>query len=527
MKEGKTMLCVRAEMISEIDRYAQEKLNISTSELMKRAGEAVAKETVLLFGRDGAKSPEQTKITVLCGSGNNGGDGYAAALELLRKGFLTTVVDVFGKGQRSEAGKCFYSAYSQRAKIFSFESLPEEEKQRLFYECDCIIDAIFGTGARPELNGVLAEIITLVNKSDCKKIAVDIPLGADAYNGTLSEMHIKVDKTVTLCFAKRGLFSYPCRSICGEIINYDIGIGNAQTAEAFSLYDTVIDREMIKKLLPERKRNTHKGSYGKAVLFCGSEKYKGAAILATESALRTGAGLVTLCSEAGVISDCCIRLPEALYLKMPPTEKTEFSHIESASAGASSILIGSGSGQSENLALLIEMLIKSEGAPLVIDADGINSLSLLGKESLSELFKNAKRKTVLTPHPAEMARLTSLSVSDVQKSRLKISEDFAKKHNTVIVLKGASSIITDGTRTRIDTEGGPELAKGGSGDVLSGAIASFISQGFSLFDAATVAVYLHSRAGKTLSSEFSSYGVCPSELPLQMSREISKIIKGD
>ena len=521
------MLCVRPQIISEIDRYAEEKLNIKTEELMRRAGEAIAKETMAFFGRDGEKSPAQAKITVLCGNGNNGGDGYAAALELSHKVFLTTVVDVFGKGQRSDAGKHFYSAYSQRAEILSFDSLTEEEKQRLFCECDCVIDAIFGTGARPEINGALAEIITLVNKSDCKKIAVDIPLGADAYNGELSEMHIKVDKTVTLCFAKRGLFSYPCRSICGEIINYDIGIGNEQTAEAFSLFDTVVDREMIKKLLPERKRNTHKGSYGKTTLFCGSEKYRGAAILATESALRTGVGLVTLCSEAGVIRDCCIRLPEALYVKMPPIEKIEPSQIESAAKDASSILIGSGSMQSENLASLIEILIKSEGAPLIIDADGINSLSLLGKDALYELFRGAKRKTVLTPHPAEMARLVSLSVSDVQKSRLKISEEFAKKHNTVIVLKGASSIITDGERTRIDTEGGPELAKGGSGDVLSGAIASFIAQGFSVFDAATVAVYLHSRAGKSLSSEFSSYGVCPSELPLQMSREISMIIKGD
>ena len=517
------MLCVTPDLISKIDRYAEEKLNIKTEELMRRAGEAVAKETAAFFKGNNAKAPDKTKITVLCGSGNNGGDGYAAALELLKQGFLLTVVDIFGKGQRSEAGKHFLCEYSKGAEVLFFDALTEGQKQDIFFDCDCIIDAIFGTGARAELDSRLKEIITLVNSSSAKKIAVDIPLGADAYNGTLSEYHIKVDKTVTLCFAKRGLYSYPCRSICGEIKNYDIGIGNAETAELFSVSDTVIDRDMIKKLLPERKRNTHKGTYGKTVLFCGSDKYRGAAILATESALRTGSGLTALCSEESVIRDCCVRLPEGIYVKMPPSFEMTLSQTEDASVGASAILIGSGSGQSENLSALIQTLIKSEGAPLIIDADGINSISLLGKDGLSELFKSAKRKTLLTPHPAEMARLSSLSVHDVQSNRLEIAEAFASEHNTTVVLKGASTVITDGVNTRIDIKGGPELAKGGSGDVLAGAIASFASQGFSLFDAATVAVYLHSCAGKALADEFSSYGVCPSELPRQISREILKI----
>ena len=518
------MLCAAPDIISKIDRYAEEKLNIKTEELMRRAGEAVAKETSSFFEGNDLKTPAKTKITVLCGSGNNGGDGYAAAIELSKQGFLLTVVDVFGKGQRSDAGKHFFGEYSKSSSILSFDLLGKEKKREIFFGADCIIDAIFGTGARADLDSRLKEIINLVNSSSAKKIAVDVPLGADAYNGTLSECHIKVDKTVTLCFAKRGLYSYPCRSICGEIKNYDIGIGNEKTAEKFSVSDTVIDSEMIKKLLPERKKNTHKGTYGKTVLFCGSDKYRGAAILATESALRTGSGLTALCSEESVIRDCCVRLPEGIYVKMPPFCEMTLSQAEAASEGASAILIGSGSSQSENLSRLIQALIKSEGVPLVIDADGINSLSLLGKKGLSELFKSAKRKTVLTPHPAEMARLSSLSVPDVQSNRLGTAEAFASEHNTVVVLKGASTVITDGLNTRIDIEGGPELAKGGSGDVLAGAIASLASQGFSPFDAATVAVYLHSCAGKALAGEFSSYGVCPSELPKQISREILKII---
>ena len=516
------MLCVNPGTISEIDRYAEEELNIKTEELMRRAGYAIANETKAFFKNNGEKNFENIKITVLCGGGNNGGDGYAAALELLKCGFLLTVVDVFGKGQRSDAGKCFYDAYSKVSQVFTFDTLTDERKKEIFNECDCIIDAIFGTGARVGFDSRLEEIAESVNASSAKKIAVDIPLGADAYNGAIAKKYIAADKTVTLCFAKRGLYSYPCRSICGEIKNYDIGIGNAETAERFSVYDTVLDREMIKKLLPVRKRNTHKGTYGKTVLFCGSEKYRGAAILATESALRTGSGLTALCSEECVIRDCCIRLPEGIYVKMPPSYEMSILQVENASAGASSVLIGSGSGQSENLSGIIEKLLNSEGVPLIIDADGINSLSLLGAERIYALFKNAKRKTILTPHPAEMARLASLSVSEVQNNRLSVAEEFALKHDTVIVLKGASTVITDGTNTRIDIEGGPELAKGGSGDVLAGAIASFVSQGLSPFDAASAAVYLHSSAGKSLASQLSDFGVCPSELPIQMSKEILK-----
>ncbi len=281
-----------------------------------------------------------------------------------------------------------------------------------------------------------------------------------------------------------------------------------------------ITRDLVREILPKREKNTHKGSYGRAVLLCGSEAYRGAAILAAESALRMGSGLVCLCSESVVISDCCIRLPEAIYTVSGEICKLKLSDFKRLTEGATAILIGCGTEKSEALGELIISILGEAGVPLVIDADGINSLALLNEKSIFAL-KNAKRQVVLTPHPAEMGRLLSMPVSTLQENRLKIAEKFAKENNVTLVLKGNKTIVTDGESLKIDGIGGPELAKGGSGDVLAGAITSFLSQGITPMNSAVAAVYLHSEAGRTLSDEYSEYGVCPSELPKQMAREIA------
>lgn len=284
-----------------------------------------------------------------------------------------------------------------------------------------------------------------------------------------------------------------------------------------------ITSDIVREILPKRENNTHKGSYGRAVLLCGSEAYRGAAILATESALRMGSGLVCLCSESNVISDCSIRLPEAIYTDSDKICKLKLSKFKRLTENATAILIGCGTGKSEALGELIISILGKEGVPLVIDADGINSLALLNEKAIFAL-KKAKRQVVLTPHPAEMGRLLSLPASKIQENRLKIAEDFAKENNVTLILKGNKTIITDGITLKIDDIGGPELAKGGSGDVLAGGVVSFLSQGFSPINSAIIAVYLHSKAGKTLSDEYSTYGVCPSELPKQMAREIALLI---
>jgi NAD(P)H-hydrate epimerase len=289
-----------------------------------------------------------------------------------------------------------------------------------------------------------------------------------------------------------------------------------------SLPFSFIDEKYVIPLLPKREKDSHKGSYGKALLLCGSEKYRGAAMLSLESALRTGVGIAYLCSEASVVRDACVRLPEGIYRETSPISKLKLSEISNLTTEANAILIGCGCTVSESLGELVIHLLEKEGAPLVIDADGINSLSLFGDLARSAL-KKAKRQVVLTPHPAEMGRLCSLSVNEIQNDRLRIAYEFAREHNLTLVLKGNRSIVTDGEKILVDELGGPELAKGGSGDVLAGAVCSLLAQGLTPVSAVGVATYLHSKAAKTLSKEFSEYGVCPSELPRQMAREIAII----
>ena len=289
-----------------------------------------------------------------------------------------------------------------------------------------------------------------------------------------------------------------------------------------SLPFSFIEEKEIASILPKREKNSHKGSYGKALLLCGSEKYRGAAMLSLESALRTGVGIAYLCSEASVVRDCCVRLPEGIYRETSPICQLKLSQISDLTKEATAILIGCGCTFGERIGELIIHLLEKDGAPLVIDADGINSLSLFGASALSAL-KKAKRQVVLTPHPAEMGRLCSLSVNEIQNDRMRIAYEFSKEHNVTLVLKGNRSIVTNGEKILVDELGGPELAKGGSGDVLAGAVCSLLAQGKEPVSAAIAAVYLHSKSANALRKEYSEYGVCPSELPRQMAREIALI----
>lgn len=289
-----------------------------------------------------------------------------------------------------------------------------------------------------------------------------------------------------------------------------------------SLPFSFIEEKEVVSLLPKREKNSHKGSYGKALLLCGSEKYRGAAMLSLEGALRTGVGIAYLCSEKAVVRDTCVRLPEAIYRETSPICKLKLSEISDLTKEANAILIGCGCTASERIGEFIIHLLEKDGAPLVIDADGINSLSLFGTSALSAL-KKAKRQVVLTPHPAEMGRLCSLSVNEIQNDRMRIAYEFANEHSVTLILKGSNSVVTNGEEILVDELGGPELAKGGSGDVLAGVVCSLLAQGLTPFSSSFVGVYLHSRAAKTLSREFSEYGVCPSELPRQMAREIAII----
>ena len=509
------MLLALSSMITEMDRYSEENLGVPVRDLMERAGHAVANCVK-------RRVDEGSSVLILCGKGNNGGDGYACAIELLGK-YSVRVYDVFRAGQRSEEGNFFL----ERFKSLGGEVLPlniDDEFKKSISECDCIVDAIFGTGFIGQCPPLISELASLINAACSEKIAIDIPLGINADNGSVNmEGVCSMSCTVALGYLKPGLVSFPAKAYVGEIVFDDLGFDLKRINSIFDFKYKYVDSTLAVSLLPEREENSSKGSFGKLLCLTGSKRYRGAARLSLEAALRGGVGLVTFASYPELAKELSADFPEAIYMPVGDDEDfsdEELSKIVSASKSHSATLVGCGSGNTEQTEKLVKALLSSEGGTLVIDADGINALCRNRDEGVVAL-KEAKRKVILTPHPLEFARISGSDVSFVQLHRIEAAIRFAAENEVILVLKGAATIVTDGKTVYINSSGSSALAKGGSGDVLAGFLASLVASGVDPLCACAIAAYYHGAAADTLALEYSSLGVTPSDLPKQIAREVS------
>ena len=503
--------------ISKIDKYSQTELGISLKELMKKSGEAIVRTVRKRV------SPGST-VAILAGKGNNGGDGYCVATVLMDE-YDVTVFDIFSAGQKGIEGREFLSLYKERGgKILNFE--PTSEILSQIKTSNCIIDAVFGTGFHGEMPESIRPLaITVREAVEAQKIAVDVPLGINADNGSVSEFAIAVGATVELSFVKPGIVSYPARSYVGEIVYDSLGLPEEKITSAFPFKYYTVDESFASLKLPIREANSNKGSFGKLLVITGSKKYRGAAHLSLESALRGGVGLVSYLGCEELIFELSQKYPEVIYNKIEDMEKISDSDIAYAvelSKKHTATLIGSGSDSTDGLLRLVLALLSSDGGTLILDADAINVLATMGEDGI-DAIKSSKRKVVLTPHPLEFARLIGTDVASVQSNRLAFAENLAQKTSATVVLKGAGTVIADENEVYINVNGSSALAKAGSGDVLAGLIGSFSAQN-KLPDniAAALAVYYHALAADVLAAEFSSYGVTPSDLPREIARQIAK-----
>ena len=504
-------------MISKIDAFSAKTLGLSVKTLMEKSGIAVA-ETVRSRVKRGSA------VIVLAGKGNNGGDGYAAAVSLMDE-YKVTVLDIFGLGQKNEAGKYFLALYLERGgRLLKYE--PTAEIHGEIKSAGCVIDAVFGTGFVGEMPESIRPLaITVREAVETHKIAIDVPLGINPDDGSVSDFVISVEATVALSFIKPGIISYPARAYVGEIIYDSLGLPGKEIDENFNFKYHMVDSDFIREVLPKRESNTNKGSFGKLLMITGSEKYRGAAHLTAEAALRGGVGLVRFLGREALTSELSQKYPEIIYGSLPSASEIgeeDIKGICELSAKHTATLIGSGSDNTEALLNITLALLNSEGGTLILDADAINALSGIGEKGVAAL-RESKRKVIITPHPLEFARLTGDEVAKVQLHRLEKAEKFAKENGVLVVLKGASTIITDGDIVYINASGSSALSKAGSGDVLAGLIGAMCAQR-SMPDeiAATVSVYLHGAAGDALAKEFSSYGVTPSDLPRKIAAQISE-----
>ncbi len=498
------MYSVKPEIIKQADELANEKYGICASVLMTNACLSVYEKITPFI-------PKNKKIAVLCGKGNNAGDGYGVASLLYQNGYNVCAVRVFSCEPCSDEAKEKYKEFSLcGGKIIDINDfLPH------IFSFGVFIDAVFGVGFSGSVakDSDLGQLFELCNSTEAFQIAIDVPSGINSTDGTLTGACFKAELTACIALYKTGLLSYPAREYAGEIVLCDIGFPKELT-ENLPKHALIPDDEYLKNVIPKRHSNSHKGSYGKLLLFCASPSMTGAGYLSCMGALRSGCGLVNIASDDYTISVLQQKLNEPIFSRIYISSSNGLDYLSQLADSSSAVLCGCGLGNNENTKNAIFKLIKTADTPLLIDADGINVLC----ENIN-ILKEAKHSPIITPHPAEFARLIGKTTDEVQSDRINLAVNFAKEYGCITVLKGASTIIAspDG-RLAINIAGNAGLAKGGSGDVLAGICAGLLCQGINAFDAAVAGVYLHAKAADILKERIGEYGLLPSDIPLEVAK---------
>lgn len=451
--------------------HKSDEMGVSLAALMDNAGKKLAEHIL-------DKCSNDTKnIVILLGKGNNGGDGLVAANILAEKNFVPTIILCCGE-PATDLSKAAYNKLNKKVSVYEYSDNDDIADKIL--NADILVDCIFGTGFKGEIREKMHRLFSVCNNCKGYIIACDIPSGANAVSGQASSYTIKADLTVTFHARKIGMMLSPAKYFCGEIITEDIGIPHEiYSIDSEKLSDVIscgYDKDYFKGILPERKKWGHKGTFGKLVSVCGSESYIGAAGISALSALRTGVGLVNLCTPKSVINSLSSRILECTYSAMK-TDADGFMTVENFKtildklSSAQCLLLGCGLGHTSETEKLVAQLIENSPCPIVLDADGINSLC----PNIDVLLKK-KSSVIITPHPAELARLCNVSTADVLSDRQKYASQLAKKYRITVVSKGAETLLCSGDLTRIIDVGNTALSKGGSGDMLAGIIASFVAQ---------------------------------------------------
>ena len=484
-----------------MDDYAIGVMGVPSLDLMERAAEAVVQAALELL----AEHPGP--VAVVCGSGNNGGDGVAAARLLLAQGIS---VRCFLVGSREKLTPDTASM-AQRLEAAGWALEPGDlgSLADCLPGCALVIDALFGTGLNRPLGDDALAVVELVNRSGARVVSCDIASGVDGSSGAVLGAAIRADVTVTFTMAKPGQLLPPGLSHTGTLRIADIGIP-AQAQEAQNAVGELTDGDFVRELLPRRRREAHKGDFGKLLLLAGSRGFTGAAALAARGAVRSGAGLVSLGVPEAVYPILAAKLDEPMVFPLACDGDGRLSEAALPAVldrlkACDAVLLGPGLGRSAALSRLIAGVLEACRVPLVLDADGINGL-----DGHIDILRGTSCPVVLTPHEGEFARLSDALD---RSNRLDAAKELAEQSGAVVVLKGYRTLIAapDG-RVRFNTTGNPGMATGGSGDVLAGILTSFLGQGLSPFDAASAAVWVHGAAGDLAANQLGEYGLTPTDL---------------
>ena len=499
------MKIVTSTQMRSLDENAAN-LGITGIQLMENAASAVV----------GELPAYASKFVICCGSGNNGGDGLAIARMLFLSG--KTVHVIIANRPKADDAKHNFEILKNLGVPISTEL--DELSLKKLEECDVIVDALAGIGLCAGARGLTKTIIEAINNAHKTVVSVDVPSGINSDNGNVCGVAVKADVTVTFELPKIGLLTGDGVDYVGKLVIKPISLPiNVESCNI-----NMTDLDYINRDIQPRKRNSYKGNFGKILVVAGSTGLTGAAYLASEGALRSGSGLVTLAVPKSLNNTMEKKLTEVMTLPLPDKDgiiaEDVFDSMKSVATRAGAIVYGCGLTECEAVRKTLKSLILSVTCPIVIDADGLNVIA----QNL-DILKLICSPIVLTPHPMELARLCGVSVDKVNANRVDYATKFAQEHNVIVVLKGAGTIIASPEgECFINPTGNAGMATGGTGDILSGIIASLIGQGLSPYNAAITGAYIHGMCGDYAALDLGMRGMTANDI-LQYLPRAMKLIK--
>jgi NAD(P)H-hydrate epimerase len=509
-------LVLSAAQMRAVDKAAIETLGVPGVVLMENAGRGVA----ALIARE--RTVAGRDVRVVCGVGQNGGDGFVIARHLANAGARVTVLLAAPRAKLSGDAELFARVVERDARIVERDGSAGDAAlwRSLLAGADILVDAIFGTGLRADVTGPPAAAILAMNATPALRVAVDLPSGLDADTGQVRGVAVQAHLTATMGARKLGLVLDPEAPV-GRLEVVDLGVSVEALAGAAAAVGPLchwIEDAEIAALLPRRGPGAHKGTAGHLLVIAGSPGKTGAAALVGRAALRAGAGLVTVAStDAGqaALDAKVLETMTASYAAGPDADGHSYDVLLSLAARMKAAAVGPGIPTGEGMRALVRRLVSELPLPLVVDADG---LTLLGTEAAA-LARTAPAPRAFTPHPGEMARLVGATTAEVQADRLGQARRLAAAANAVVVLKGARTVIAapDGT-AHVNPAANPSLGTAGSGDVLTGVIAALCGQGLSVLDAARTGVHLHGLAADEAAHTLGTRHLVAGDLPEAIAR---------
>jgi NAD(P)H-hydrate epimerase len=514
------MRVLNTQQMREADRQTIDEVGIPSIVLMENAGRQAVAAMEAAFD-----DLPTSKVGVLCGRGNNGGDGFVVARTLAQRGIeaivflLGSVADVRGDARTN-------LEILGRVGLTVVEIANAQEWELHFSElsdCDLIVDAVVGTGFHGPLTGLLETVVADVNGLGVPIVAIDLPTGVSADSHDVEGEAIEASMTVTLAAPKIPLILPPADAYGGDLVIADIGIPTSVVDELDGPWLEILTRERMRELVPARAADSHKGDFGRVLVVSGSVGRTGAAHLAAVGALRSGAGLVTIAAPRSCVATIAAMMPEYMT---EPLEETSGGCVDFSAADrvldlkADVIAIGPGLGQDPSTAAFVQAIVERSGVPLVLDADALNAFEgdperLVGRDGVD---------VIITPHPGEMARLLNVSIEQVQADRVERAREFAAAHRVHVVLKGHRTIIAGPEgRTFVNLTGNAGMATGGTGDLLTGMIAAWFAQMLDAEAACKLAVYLHGSAGDLAEADEGELALLPTDIAAHLGDAVMEL----